>query len=200
MAGIDLKQLVSRLNEPCRRALESAAGLTLSRTHYNVEIEHWLHTLVDRPDGDVAAIIHRYEIDPGRLTVDLNRALDKMKTGNGRAPALAPELVELVKQAWLLSSLQYGQAAIRSGHLLWALLADETLALRARAASGQLQTIPPELLKRDFTVITANSSEAAAPIPTTADAEAAESAGAARAGSGALDEFTTDLTAQARAG
>ena len=51
-----------------------------------------------------------------------------MKTGNGRAPSLAPEIVELVKQAWLLASLEQGQSAIRSGHLLWALLADETLA------------------------------------------------------------------------
>ncbi|MEA2744109.1 MAG: type secretion system protein VasG, partial [Acetobacteraceae bacterium] len=96
MAGIDLKQLVSKLNDPCRRALEAAAGLTLSRTHYNVEVEHWLHTLADRPDNDVAAILRNYEIDTGRFTIDLNRALDKMKSGNGRAPSLAPELVELV--------------------------------------------------------------------------------------------------------
>src|SRR3978361_242709 len=117
MAGIDLKQLVSKLNDPCRRALEAAAGLTLSRTHYNVEVEHWLHTLADRPDNDVAAILRNYEIDTGRFTIDLNRALDKMKSGNGRAPSLAPELVELVKQAWLATSLGFGQATIRSGHL-----------------------------------------------------------------------------------
>ena len=39
---IELKPLIGRLNDVCRRALEAAAGLTLSRTHYNVEIEHWL--------------------------------------------------------------------------------------------------------------------------------------------------------------
>jgi len=200
MAGIDLKQLVSRLNEPCRRALEAAAGLTLSRTHYNVEIEHWLHTLADRPDGDVAAIMRHYEIDPGRFTVDLNRALEKMKTGNGRAPSLAPELVELAKQAWLLASLEYGQTAIRSGHLLWALLADETLARHARDASGQLLKIPPDLLKRDFAAITANSAEAVVTSAGPGDTQAVDPAGVPRAGSGALEQFTTDLTAQARAG
>ena len=61
-----------------------------------------------------------------------------MKTGNGRAPSLAPDIVELGKQAWLLASLEQGATRIRSGHLLWALLADETLARRAREASGQL--------------------------------------------------------------
>ena len=55
MAAIDLKSLVGRLDEPCRRALEAAAGLTLSRSHYNVEIEHWLLKLVDGTDGDIAA-------------------------------------------------------------------------------------------------------------------------------------------------
>ena len=161
MAAIDLKQLVSRLNEPCRKALEAAAGLTLSRTHYNVEIEHWLVTLADRADGDIAAILRHYEIDQGRFATDLNRALEKMKTGNGRPPSLAPEIVELVKQAWLLASLEHGQARVRSGHLLWALLADDTLARHARDASGQLLKIPHDLLKRDFAAITANSAEAA---------------------------------------
>lgn len=50
MPAIDLKLLVSRLNTPCRRALEAAAGLALSRSHYNVEIEHWLVQLADSHD------------------------------------------------------------------------------------------------------------------------------------------------------
>jgi type VI secretion system protein VasG len=203
MATIDLKQLVGRLNDPCRRALEAAAGLTLSRTHYNVEIEHWLVTLADRADSDIAAILRHYEIDQGRFATDLNRALERMKTGNGRAPSLAPDIVELAKQAWLLASLEQGVARIRSGHLLWALLADETLARRAREASGQLLKINADALKRDFATITANSAEAA---EAQAAAEAGEAGGAgdgatmAPRGSGALDQFTTDLTAQARAG
>ncbi len=203
MAAIDLKQLVGRLNEQCRRDLEAAAGLTLSRTHYNVEIEHWLLKLADRADGDIAAILRHYEVDQGRFVTDLNRALDKLKTGNSRAPSLAPDIVELGKQAWLLASLEQGATRVRSGHLLWALLADETLARRAREASSQLLKINPDLLKRDFAAITANSAEAA----DTAQAAAGSEAGAAGdgapmapRGSAALDQFTTDLTGQAKAG
>jgi type VI secretion system protein VasG len=203
MAAIDLKQLVGRLNEPCRRALEAAAGLTLSRTHYNVEIEHWLVTLADRTDGDVAAILRHYEIDLGRFAQDINRALEKMKTGNGRAPSLAPELVDWIKQAWLIASLEQGAARVRSGHLLWALLADEALARHARDASGQLLKINPDVLKRDFANITgetAEAAEAAALASSTAPGAEVEAGGVPRAGGGALDQFTTDLTAQARAG
>ncbi len=161
MAAVDLKALIGRLDEPCRKALEAAAGLTLSRTHYNVEIEHWLLKLADAADGDVAAILRHYEIDRGRLLADLNRALDRMKTGNARAPSLSPEVVELAKEAWLMASVEHNLARLRSGHLLWALLADEALARRARDASGQLLRIPAEALKRDFAAVTADSSEAA---------------------------------------
>ena len=161
MATIDLKSLVSRLNEPCRRALEAAAGLTLSRTHYNVEIEHWLIKLLDISDGDLPLLIRHYDVDEARLRTDLNRAMDRMRTGNARAPSLSPDLVECAKQAWLFASLEHGAAQLRSGHLLWALLADEALARRAREASGQLLRLSADLIKRDFAAITANSGEAA---------------------------------------
>jgi type VI secretion system protein VasG len=201
MATIDLKSLVSRLNEPCRRALEAAAGLTLPRTHYNVEIEHWLVKLLDLADGDLPIIVRHYDVDEARLRADLNRAMERMKTGNARAPSLSPDLVDCAKQAWLFASLEHGATQLRSGHLLWALLADEALARRARDASGQLLRISADLLKRDFAALTANSGEAAAgtgAVERTSPRSPAE--GRAAAGSPALAQFTTDLTGLVRAG
>jgi len=203
MVAIDLKSLISRLDDHCRRALEAAAGLTLSRTHYNVEIEHWLMKLAEGTDTDFAAIFRQYDVDHGRFVIDLNKGLDKMKTGNSRAPALSPEIVDLGKQAWLLASVEHGLSRIRSGHLLWALLADETLARRAREASSQLLKIQPETLKRDLLTVTANSIEAQT-APSAVDGPAPEAGGGdgvvRPAGSAALDQFTQDLTARARAG
>ena len=203
MIAVDVRSLIGRLDEHCRRALEAAAGLTLSRTHYNVEIEHWLIKLAEGTDTDIAAILRHYDIDHGRFLSDLNKGLDKMKTGNSRAPGLAPDTVDLAKQAWLLASVEYNLSRLRSGHLLWALLADETLARRAREASSQLLKIQPEMLKRDLATITANSVEAQS-VAQAADGAAAEPGGEPGmprpAGSAALDQFTYDLTARARAG
>ena len=42
-----LKSLIGKLNENARRGLEGAAGLCLSRTHFNVEIEHYLLKLLE---------------------------------------------------------------------------------------------------------------------------------------------------------
>ncbi len=204
MAAIDLKALVARLDDHCRRALEAAAGLTLSRSHYNVEIEHWLVKLADGTDTDIAAILRHYEADHGRLMADLNRALDRLKTGNARAPSLSPEIVEAAKQAWLFASVEHGLSRVRSGHLLWAMLADETLSRHTRDISGQFGRIQADALKRDLLTITRGSVEAAS-VTTSVDGAPATGGegepGAPRpAGSGALDQFTIDLTARARAG
>ena len=202
MAGIDLKSLVGRLNDTCRRALEAAAGSTLSRSHYNVEIEHVLAGLVDRADTDINAILKHWEVELPRLLADLNRSLDRMKTGNARAPSLSPEIVEMVKQAWLLASIEQGATRVRSGHLLWALLADEALSRRAREASGQFARINADLLKRDYAAVCANTSEQAGATTQAMGSEAAGGGGEAvrPGGSAALDQFTVDLTAQAKSG
>ena len=198
MATLELKALVGRLNETCRRALEAAAGFTLSRSHYNVEIEHWLAKLLDVRGCDIEAILRHYEVDEGRLRADLNKSIDKIKTGNARAPSLSPDIVEAAKQAWLLASVEQGLPRVRSGHLLWALLADETLARRTREISGQFARIPPDALKKDMLTITAGGTEADSATPTEPGAE--RPAGAPGGGGGSLDQFTEDLTAKARAG
>jgi type VI secretion system protein VasG len=136
------------------------------------------------------------------LLADLNRSLERMKTGNARAPALSPDIVDMVKQGWLLASVEQGANRVRSGHLLWALLADDMLARRAREASGHLAQIPPDTLKSEYLTICANTAEAA---QATSQAVGSEAAGTGSGevrpgGSGALDQFTIDLTAQAKAG
>jgi type VI secretion system protein VasG len=197
MASIDLKSLVGRLNDVCRRALDAAGGMTLSRSNHNVEIEHFLLALIDRADTDLAAILRRFEIDPGRLQADLIRGLDRLKTGNARVPSLSPDLVDMFKQAWLLASVEMNETRVRSGHLLWAALADEALARRTREASAQFARIPADTLKHDYATICADTAEAS---QSAAEASPAGGAPMAPSGSGALDQFTIDLTAQARAG
>ena len=91
--NVSLKSLIGKLNDPCRVALEGAAGLCLSRTNYDVDVEHLFMKLVEVNDSDLTRIFRQYGIDPARLTKDLTRALDRLKTGNARTPALSPHVV-----------------------------------------------------------------------------------------------------------
>jgi type VI secretion system protein VasG len=87
---VNLKSLIAKVNETTRGALEAAAGLCLTRTHYDIEIEHYLLKLMDVPDGDFAAILKAFSVDKARLAAELNRSLDKLKSGNARTPAFTP--------------------------------------------------------------------------------------------------------------
>ena len=91
MDQVSLKVLVNKLNDTCRKGLEAAAGLCLSRTNYNVEIEHWLIKLCEVPDGDLAAIFRHFEIDASRVVRDLTASIDRLKTGNARARPFRPK-------------------------------------------------------------------------------------------------------------
>src|SRR5882724_4653094 len=159
MITVDLRALVGKLNDPCREALQGAIGLSVSRGHYGVEIEHWLLKLLDARDSDVSACLRRFEADRDRLAADLNRVLDRLKSGNNRETPFSPQLVQLTRDAWLLASLGPRPGLIRSGHLLAALLSDDTLAAIARETSRQLALIPPEALRRELPEITAGSAE-----------------------------------------
>lgn len=199
MAAVDLRSLVARMNELCRRSLEGAAGLTLSRSHYNVEIEHWLLKLLESSDSDFAAILRHFEIDPARLSADLTRTLDKLKTGNSRAPALSPHVVQLAREAWVIGSLEHGASRIRSGFLLAALVSDESLSALARQASPQFERIQGETLRKGFAKICGGTAEDAAAEPAAAGGETAATP---RPGGPTpnLDLYTVDLTARAKAG
>ncbi|MES2212853.1 MAG: Clp protease N-terminal domain-containing protein [Pseudomonadota bacterium] len=159
MITLDLKSLVAKLNNPIRNALEGAAGLCMARTHYNVEIEHWLLKLLEIPDTDLASILNRFDIDIGKFTRELNRELDSIKTGNTRAPALSPNIVDLTKTAWMLASVEYGHPQTTSAHILGALMLDEGLNRSTSVTGGELKKIAPESLRDVIRAIVGSTNE-----------------------------------------
>ncbi len=86
--GVNLKSLIGKLNGPTRSALESAAGLCLSRTHYDIEVEHYLMKLMEAADTDLSRIFYRFEINQSKLSAELTRSLDKLTSGNARTPSI----------------------------------------------------------------------------------------------------------------
>jgi type VI secretion system protein VasG len=200
---VNLKSLIGRLNDTCRGALEGAAGLCLSRTNYDVEIEHLLLKLMEAADTDLARVLRQYEIDPSHLSRDITRALDRLKTGNSRTPALSPRIPQWVEDAWLLASVDFGASRVRSGHLVLALLAHEDLSRLAREISKEFVNISVESLRKNLGEITSGTAEdkvAVALGAPSASGGAAGEGGAAPGKTQALDQYTVDLTAKARKG
>lgn len=198
MISIDLKALVGKLNESTRIALEGAAGLCLSRTHYNVEIEHWLIKLLENSDSDINAVLKKYEVNPGRLLQQLNTELDRIRAGNTRAPALSPNIVDLAKNAWLLASVEYGHALATSAHVLAALLLDENL--RRQINVEELRKIAPESLRDMVRAVVGTTGESANSAMGDVSATDGTPSTAMPSKSPALDKFTVNLTEAAKQG
>lgn len=201
--NVNLKSLVARLNDTTRNALEGAAGLCLSRTNYDVEIEHILAKLLEMNDTDLHRIAKHYEVNLDRLSKDVNTALDRLKSGNSRTPGLSERIPRWIQDAWLIASVDYGAARVRSGHLLLALLTGEGLSRIARDISREFDHISAEDLQKKLADITADSIEARDAV---ALGETAGVSGGPQVAAGvpgktkALDQYTEDLTAKAAAG
>lgn len=200
--NVNLKSLVGRLNDVSRNALEGGAGLCLSRTNYDVEIEHMLAKLLEQDDTDLHKICAHFEVNADRLTKDVSVALDRLKTGNSRTPGLSDRIPRWIQDAWLLASVDYGAARVRSGHLVLALLANESYARIAREISKEFSHISLESLQANLPDITSDSAEArdAVALGETAAGEGAPVASGVPGKTKALDQYTEDLTAKAAAG
>ena len=204
--AVNLRGLIAKMNASTRSAVEGAAGLCLSRTNYDVEIEHLLVKTLDASDNDVAVILKHFGVNRSRLADDLARALDKLKTGNARTPSLSPSLVNMLSEGWMLGSVEYGAPRVRTGHCVLALVSVGELARMASDISKEFDKIAPEVLKKEFVTITASSAEAAAElgaIDSAASAASASGAGGTPKAGGRtpnLDQYTVDMTANARAG
>ena len=201
--SVNLRGLIGKLNATTRGAIESAAGLCLSRTHYDVEVEHYLVKLLDSTDSDFAFVLKQYAVDRSRLASDLAKALDHLKTGNARTPAISPHLSRMLTEAWTIGSIDYGAAQVRTGHTIVALLADDDLARMVKEISREFTKIPVESLRKDLPALTGHSAEEAQAARAVEGGAAADAPGVPRAGGGKtpnLDAYTINLTEKAKAG
>src|ERR1700690_1355440 len=202
--SVNLKSLIGKLNDATRNALEAAAGLCVSRTNYNIEVEHYLLKLLDDTGGDFVRILRHFGVDATRLQQEVTRSLDKLKRGNAGRPVFSVSLVNMLKEAWAIGTIDFGAGQVRSGFTILALATHDDLArLMGEVSPKEFAKIQPDALKKDFQTIVAGSHEDS--IAALAEAGAMEGALPRTAGAGAgktanLDAYTVDLTAKAKAG
>ena len=201
MINVNLKSLVEKLDDLTRTALEGAAGICMSRGQYNVEIEHWFLKILELGDSDMLAILEKYEIDTGKVVAGLNKTVERFKSGNTRAPALSPAIVDLAKQAWMLCSVEYNHPQTTSAHLITAMMLDDVFRRQALDSSPEFTKIPPESLRELTRNIVGTTSESSSQ-PSAGSDVSGEATSQPRAPSKTpnLDKFTINLTERARHG
>lgn len=192
---MELGSLIARLNSDTRDALERAAQRCLQRGHHFVEIEHFLLELLEIDGGDLACLLPAFKVERDALGEQINRALELFKGGSTRTPSLSAQTVNLLKETVLQASMR-GEQNIRSGQLLLTLLERDELRSQLLNSAAALLAIPLDRLRGQFAELTRNSREQPA-----ANAPAKRGkAGGKGVEDPVLEQYTQDLTADARAG
>ncbi|MGP9803206.1 type VI secretion system ATPase TssH [Rheinheimera sp. NSM] len=178
------------MNDSTRQALEGAVGLCYQRSHHTVEVEHLLKALLKEQDGDFRHIFDHYRISIERLETEVDQGLESFKTGSGATPSLSPRLVDLLRQCWLDTSIEFGEPDMRGATLLYTLLNDPAMAALTTRYAQELNRLDPQRLLSDWGTLRNDLDAGAAREPVARGPRKEEN----------LAQFTIDLTAQARDG
>lgn len=193
MANTEIRNLIEKLNDECKSSLEKAVATCFSKTHYYVEIQHWLIELLKSETNDVHEILKYFAVNSDLLEQDILQAEQQFKAGNGHAPALSEYLMKMIQKAWVSASINQQSTSVRSGHLFLVLCNDDSLAFLMSGMSKELSKIDCAELEADFASIVSGSSEN---ISSQTQETAAKKAGSQKA----LEQYTINLTQQAQAG
>jgi len=207
MAEIKRTTLFGKLNSIGYKSIEGATIFCKMRGNPYVETAHWLHQLLQNQDTDVHRIFKHFELDGSRLAADLIAALDRLPRGATAISDFSPDIPTVIERAWVYSTLMFGEAQARTGHLIVGFLNSE-LKHKFLTLSRELAKLKAETLTDNFSKIVDGSPEtelgASDGTGLSAGAAPGETSGAmAPAEMGkqeALKRFTTDLTAKVRQG
>ena len=198
MVDINLKLLIEKMTPYMRSSLEGAAGLCITHSQFNVEIEHWMLKLLDINNTDIVQLLSKHEVDLSRLAKELAKSIANFRAGSSRPAALSPNIVEAAKNAWMLASVDFNHTYISSGHLLAALLLDETLKRQLLESCPELKNIAPDSIRIALRGIYGATGETKSLLQGSSHGSTSEDIAVTKTPS--LDKYTVNLTDKARSG
>ncbi len=210
MGDISRTALFGKLNSVAYKAIEGATVFCKLRGNPYVELVHWIHQILQLQGSDLHSIIRAFELDPGRVARDVTEALDRLPRGATSISDLSPHIEDAVERAWVWSTLKYGDAQVRTGHIVLAMLKTASLRNVLLSVAREFEKIKPDRLADDFAAIVKSSPEEGQKAKDggveglggqAAPGEASGAMPPPQMGKEeALKRFTVDLTEQARTG
>ena len=208
MAEISRVALFGKLNSLGYKAIESATVFCKLRGNPYVELAHWLHQILQLQDSDIHRIVQHFNLNPSRVAKDFTEALDRLPRGATSISDLSSHVDAAVKEAWVYATLMYGDAQVRTGHLVVGMLKTPDLRNALSAISREFDKIKLDSLMEQFGEIIAASPESGLRAADgsqigggAAPGEASEAMAPAQMGKQeALQRFSVDLTERARQG
>src|SRR5262249_8187354 len=151
--------LFGKLNPLAYRGIESATTFCKMRGNPYVELVHWLHQILQLQDSDLHRLIRVFQIEPGRLAKDVTEALDRLPRGSTSVTDLSSHVEEAVERGWVMGTLLFQDAQVRTGYLVVGLLKTPSLRNALLGISREFDKIKLDALTDQFDKITGGSPE-----------------------------------------
>lgn len=188
---MEFEKLVKNLSDESKATLESAIASASSRSHYQIELEHWLEQALINEEPDIVGILKHFGVDLDRALQEVERSLESSKTGNDGFPKISPDVVRLLFEAWMLASSQFACVNVRPVHIFFAFLDNSTLKVKLAELVPSLVNLDSEEIRTQCEPVLNGSVEVE---------DSAHQGQGVMTRTPALDQFTTDLTKQAEDG
>ena len=194
MSEVSRSALFSKLNKTLYKSLENAFFFAKLRENRFVEILHWLYQLEQQDDNDLFFIQKHFGLNQEIILNDLEQRIGQLKSGHTAVNDFSDDIIQLIEETWLYSSLKFSRQQIRSGHILYCLLISAQFKRVLLNLSDEFAKISPELLQEELFKLCKDSIEQQ---QTQADSASGTQALSAN-GQSSLAKFATNLTEQAR--
>lgn len=196
MTVISRSSLFEKLDSFLYSTIEGSTTFCKIRMNPYVELVHWVHQILQNSACDFSYIVKHFEINESSLASDVVSRLDKLSSGYESVVDFSSDIDLAIERSWLLSSIKYKEAKIRSARLLEAIMMDEQLVESFYRISPELRKIKLSYLTgKKLEDLLANSSE-----KTSVSLDVSSSAAEVSSKDEALSRFTVDLTHKARSG
>jgi type VI secretion system protein VasG len=207
MSEISRTALFGKLNSLAYKAIEGATVFCKMRGNPYVELEHWFAQLLQTQDSDLHRVIQHYGLDVSVIAKDMTAALDRLPRGATAISDFSPHIENAIERAWTYATLQFGEAQVRTGYIVVAMLKTQSLRNPLFGLSKQFEKIKVEDLADNFPKICDASPESqmraqdGTGMGSGAPGEDSGAMAPAAMGKGdALKKFAVDLTEKAKKG
>ncbi|MGH1369535.1 MAG: type VI secretion system ATPase TssH [Maritimibacter sp.] len=198
MPEITIEKYAGKMNRAGYDAfLQGMRHARQERNRY-VDLVHWLFHSVSNQKADISVTLRELGLDRGRVLKDLDQSMGALDKNVTESPGISENLSDALNHAWTYATLFFGEAQIRSGHVLLALLNDPGLRRQLVRLSGVFNDISAEQIGQDARTLWADSEEDDMPPMDGTGLSSGGAAGAAgddRSGAPtALGRFAKDMT------
>lgn len=201
MTDISIEKYAGKMNRAGYDAFIQGMRHARNERNRNVDIPHWLFHAVSNQNADISVTLNALGLDRGRVLKDVDQAMAVLDKNVTETPGISENLGDALNHAWTYATLFFGEAQIRTGHVLLALLNDMNLHRALVRCSAEFDKISADQLGQESRTLWADSEEESM-RPMDGSGLSASSGGGAeddtRAGaSTALGRFAKDMTAMA---